>query len=175
MSTHSKIQSVFTLDRLGSLGLVTRVVCWNICFTTTPWPPFDDTSHRRFALLASKQHWPTITCCSLYVLFTNTVPIEILVCTPEAESLRLQSSTSGVEMKIWQQCYILPPEMGFAPSHGGQGQGSWNHSQTVFSINCKALKASSSPVYKTEFSCVNNFFYSFLNPFVEETPNYNYL
>jgi hypothetical protein len=105
---------------------------WNICSTTTTWPPFDDPSHRRFALLTSKQHWPTITSCSLYVLFMSSVPLDILVCNLEAESLRLQRSTS--EVKIWQQCYIFPPELGFASSHADR-QGSLNLGRIVFRIN----------------------------------------
>jgi hypothetical protein len=84
---------------------------------TTVWGRFDDISCQGFAWSASKQHLPTFTWWSdvLPVVKFYLLPVFLLVCvlwTP-------QRCGTGVEIKSWQQCYILSSYLRLATSHVG--------------------------------------------------------
>jgi hypothetical protein len=51
------------------------------------------------------------------VLFARNVVLYRPTCFLSAANFRLHALTFGFEIKMWQQCYILLPELGLATSH----------------------------------------------------------
>jgi hypothetical protein len=69
---------------------------------TTARPRFSDPSYNHSRRLASKQHWQRVTYYYIYVFFTSTLPLDKLVRTLKAESLKVHFSTYKIETKFWQ-------------------------------------------------------------------------
>jgi hypothetical protein len=96
-------------------------------------PRFNDPLYQRSAMSISKQHWPLVmTADSLETALADRhVSARSVVSCLQAHfqyhnvpGCYLHALTCWPEIKIWQQCYILQPELKIYHITGGRGQGS---------------------------------------------------